>query len=176
MALNLSRNTKVFVSSVNGVTAAGGNVLTVDASSGTNSGHAVGDIITFGTTSGSGTNFKAIVAAVSSGAASEFFIPNNFRGSGYADNDTVTSTASSGSGANPVTRSGSFSATAGSPVRVSVKMPYVGTGGGNYSNIYNQVAINTGSSGSGSRALSVNSGVPSSGTISFSDLYSSIGS
>ena len=81
---------------------------------------------------------------------------------------------SSGSGAGPVTRTGSFSATAGSAVRVSVKMPFVLTP--NYSCIYNQVAINTGSSGSGSRALSVNSGVPSSGTISFSDLYSSIGS
>ena len=81
---------------------------------------------------------------------------------------------SSGSGAGPVTRTGSFSATAGSAVRVSVKMPFVLTP--NDSCIYNQVAINTGSSGSGSRALSVNSGVPSSGTISFSDLYSSIGS
>ena len=100
MALNLSRNTKVFVSSVNGVTAAGGNVLTVDAIAGTNSGHAVGDILTFGTTNGSGTGFKCIVAAVSSGAVSEVFIPNNFRGTGYADNNTVTSTASTGSGAN----------------------------------------------------------------------------
>ena len=100
MALNLSRNTKVFVSSVNGVTSAGGNVLTVDAIAGTNSGHAVGDIITFGTTNGSGTGFKCIVAAVSGGAVSEVFIPNNFRGTGYADNNTVTSTASTGSGAN----------------------------------------------------------------------------
>ena len=79
---------------------------------------------------------------------------------------------SSGSGASPVTRNGSFSATAGSPVRVSVKMPYVGT----YSCIYNSVAINTGSSGSGSRALSVNSSVPASGTITFSNLYGAIGS
>lgn len=100
MALNLSRNTKVFVSSVNGVTAAGGNVVTVDAISGTNTNHAVGDILTFGTTSGSGTNFKCIVAAVNSGAVTEVYIPNNFRGSGYADDDTVTSTASSGSGDN----------------------------------------------------------------------------
>jgi hypothetical protein len=100
MALNLSRNTKVFVSSVNGVTAAGGNVLTVDAKSGTNSGHAIGDILTFGTTNGSGTGFKAIVANVDSGEATEFFIPNNFRGTGYANDNTVTSTASTGSGAN----------------------------------------------------------------------------
>ena len=100
MALNLSRNTKVFVSSVNGVTSAGGNVVTVDVIGGTNTNHAVGDIITFGTTSGSGTGFKCIVAAVSGGAVSEVFIPNNFRGTGYADDDTVTSTASSGSGDN----------------------------------------------------------------------------
>ena len=101
MALNLSRNTKVLVSSVNGVTSAGGNVATLGASlSGTNSGHAVGDIITFGTTNGSGTGFKAIVAAVNSGAVTEVYIPNNFRGTGYATSNTVTSTASSGSGAN----------------------------------------------------------------------------
>ena len=100
MALNLSRNTKVFVSSVNGVHASGGSVNTVDAIAGTNSGHAVGDVITFGTTNGSGTGFKCIVAAVSSGAVTEVYIPNNFRGTGYADNNTVTSTASSGSGAN----------------------------------------------------------------------------
>ena len=99
MALNLSRNTKVFVSSVNGVHASGGSVNTVDAIAGTNSGHAVGDVITFGTTNGSGTGFKCIVAAVSSGAVTEVYIPNNFRGTGYADNNTVTSTASTGSGA-----------------------------------------------------------------------------
>ena len=101
MALNLSRNTKVFVSSVNGVTSAGGNVQSIDGSiSGTNTNHAVGDIITFGTTSGSGTGFKAIVKDVSSGAVVDVFIPNNYRGTGYADNDTVTSTASTGSGDN----------------------------------------------------------------------------
>ena len=100
MALNLSRNTKVFVSSVNGVHASGGSVKTVDAIAGTNTNHAVGDVITFGTTNGSGTGFKCIVAAVSSGAVTEVYIPNNFRGTGYADNNTVTSTASSGSGYN----------------------------------------------------------------------------
>lgn len=100
MALNLSRNTKVFVSSVNGVTSAGGNVVTVDAIGGTNTNHAVGDVLTFGTTDGSGTNFKCIVAAVTAGAVTEVYIPNNFRGSGYADDDTVTSTASTGSGDN----------------------------------------------------------------------------
>ena len=99
MALNLSRNTKVFVSSVNGVHASGGSVKTVDVIAGTNSGHAVGDVLTFATTNGSGTGFKCIVAAVNSGAVTEVYIPNNFRGAGYADNNTVTSTATTGSGA-----------------------------------------------------------------------------
>ena len=105
MALNLSRNTKVFVSSVNGVPAAGGGVLSVDNISGTNSGHAVGDIITFATSSGSGTGFKCIVAAVSSGAITEVYIPNNYRGTGFVDNETVTLDANgstTGSGANGV--------------------------------------------------------------------------
>ena len=54
MALNLSRNTKVFVSSVNGVGATGG-VKTCHVST-AGSGYAVGDIVTLGTTSGSGVN------------------------------------------------------------------------------------------------------------------------
>ena len=98
MALNLSRNTKVFVSSVNGVHASGGSVQTVDAIGGTNTNHAVGDVVTMGTTSGSGTGLKVIVAAVNSGAVTEVYIPNNFRGSGFVDNETATSTGSSGSG------------------------------------------------------------------------------
>ena len=44
MALNLSRNTKVFVSSVNGCGATGG-VLTCHVST-AGSGYAVGDIVT----------------------------------------------------------------------------------------------------------------------------------
>ena len=100
MALNLSRNTKVFVSSVNGVHASGGSVNTLDLFSGVNENHAVGDVITFGTTSGSGTGLKAIVAAVNSGKVTELYLPNNFRGSGFVDNETATSTASSGSGTN----------------------------------------------------------------------------
>ena len=100
MALNLSRNTKVFVSSVNGVHASGGSVKTVDAIGGTNTNHAVGDVVTMGTTSGSGTGFKVIVAAVNSGAVTEVYIPNNFRGSGFVDNETATSTGSTGSGDN----------------------------------------------------------------------------
>ena len=98
MALNLSRNTKVFVSSVNGVHASGGSVNTLDLFSGVNANHAVGDVITFGTTSGSGAGLKAIVAAVNSGKVTELYLPNNFRGSGFVDNETATSTASSGSG------------------------------------------------------------------------------
>lgn len=108
MALNLSRNTKVFISTVNGVSANGGNVKTIDGATGitgTNTGHAVGDILTFGgANSGTGTGFKAIVAAISGGGstgpATEIYIPNNFRGSGYTAADTITSSASTGGGTN----------------------------------------------------------------------------
>jgi len=93
MALNLSRNTKVFVSSVNGVHRLGGSIVTLDGFT-AGSAYAVGDVITLGTTSGSGTGAKCIVAAVDgSGGVTEVYIPNNFRGTGYADNDTVTATA-----------------------------------------------------------------------------------
>lgn len=97
MALNLSRNTKVFVSSVNGVHASGGSIKTLDGFT-AGSNHAVGDVITLATTSGSGSGAKCIVAAVSSGGVTEVYVPNNFRGTGYADNDTVTQSATSGSG------------------------------------------------------------------------------
>jgi len=93
MALNLSRNTKVFVSSVNGVHASGGSVQTLDTIGGTNTNHAVGDVVTFGTTQHSGTGLKVIVAAVSGGAVTEVYIPNNFRGTGFVDNEICTSTA-----------------------------------------------------------------------------------
>ena len=91
MALNLSRNTKVFVSSVNGVTAAAGGVLTCHVSTpGTN--YAVGDIVTF--TGGSGSGFKCIVKAITGGGAdgpvSEIYVPNNFRGTAYAASETLT--------------------------------------------------------------------------------------
>ena len=59
MALNLSRNTKVFVSSVNGVHTAGGCAVSFDTITG-GSGHAVGDIITCN------DKVKVIVKAVSS--------------------------------------------------------------------------------------------------------------
>jgi hypothetical protein len=97
MALNLSRNTKVFVSSVNGVHASGGCVKTIDVIGGVNASHAVGDIVTFN------KSFKAIVAAVTSGRATSFYLPNNFRGTGIADNEVLTSSATSGSGTNGLT-------------------------------------------------------------------------
>ena len=97
MALNLSRNTKVFVSSVNGVHVSGGSVKTIDVIGGTNASHAVGDIVTFN------KGFKAIVAAVTSGRATSLYLPNNFRGTGIADNEVLTSSATSGSGTNGLT-------------------------------------------------------------------------
>ena len=97
MALNLSRNTKVFVSSVNGVHTAGGCAVALDGFTG-GSGHAVGDILTLGTESASGDQLKVIVKAVNSGAVTEVYLPNNFRGHGFADNETATQSATTGSG------------------------------------------------------------------------------
>jgi len=95
MALNLSRNTKVFVSSVNGVGATGGVKTCHVTTAGT--AYAVGDIVTLGTTSGSGVDFKCIVASITGGASTgpvaTINIPNNFRGSAFAAADTATETA-----------------------------------------------------------------------------------
>ena len=97
MALNLSRNTSVFVSTGNGVHASGGSVVSLDNFGSGGSGYAVGDVITMGTTSGTGSGLRVIVATVNSGAVTSVAIPNNFRGTGYADNDTVTGTLNNGS-------------------------------------------------------------------------------
>jgi len=95
MALNLSRNTKVFVSSVNGVGSTGG-VKTCHVTT-AGSGYAVGDIVTLGTTSGSGVNFKCIIASItgggSTGPVASVYVPNNFRGSGFAVDETATESA-----------------------------------------------------------------------------------
>jgi hypothetical protein len=93
MALNLSRNTKVFVSSANGVPTAGGGILTAYVST-KGSGYAVGDIVTLGTTSGSGANAKCIVLSIGgSGAVESIAIPNNFRGNGFVVDETATESA-----------------------------------------------------------------------------------
>jgi hypothetical protein len=95
MALNLSRNTKVFVSSVNGVGATGGVKTCHVTTAGT--GYAVNDIVTLGTTSGSGANFKCIVASISGGGSTgpvtSIHVPNNFRGSGFVVDETAQETA-----------------------------------------------------------------------------------
>ena len=95
MALNLSRNTKVFVSSVNGVGATGGVKTCHVTTAGT--GYAVGDIVTLGTTSGSGTGFKCIVASItggsSTGPVATINIPNNFRGAAFVVDETSTESA-----------------------------------------------------------------------------------
>ena len=93
MALNLSRNTKVFVSSANGIPTAGGGMLTAYVST-KGTGYAVGDIVTLGTTSGSGANAKCIVLSISgSGAVETVAIPNNYRGNGFVADETATETA-----------------------------------------------------------------------------------
>ena len=95
MALNLSRNTKVFVSSVNGVGPTGGVKTCHVTTAGT--GYAVGDIVTLGTTSSNGVDFKCIVASItgggSTGPVATINIPNNFRGSAFAVDETATETA-----------------------------------------------------------------------------------
>jgi len=95
MALNLSRNTKVFVSSVNGVGATGGVKTCHVTTAGT--AYAVGDIVTLGTTSGSGTGFKCIVASITGGSATgpvaSVYVPNNFRGAAFAVDETATESA-----------------------------------------------------------------------------------
>jgi len=93
MALNLSRNTKVFVSSANGIPTAGGGILTAYVST-AGTGYAVGDIVTLGTTSASGANAKCIVLSIGgSGAVATVAIPNNFRGNGFVVNETALETA-----------------------------------------------------------------------------------
>jgi len=97
MALNLSRNTKVFVSSKNGTGATGGIRTAHISAKGT--GYAVGNVVTLTSGSGGGTNAKCIVLTVNSGAVETIAIPNNFRGSGHftaaadATKGTLTETA-----------------------------------------------------------------------------------
>jgi hypothetical protein len=112
MALNLSRNTKVFVSSVNGCNPADGvkgGIKNGKITAG-GTGYAVGDIITCDTTSGTGEDAKFIVKAVSSGVVTKVAMPNNCKGkkfivgetAGQATNAVVTgadhSVTSSGEG------------------------------------------------------------------------------
>jgi len=60
--------------------------------------HAVGDVLTLGTTSGSGTGLKVVVNAVNSGAVTSVALINNFRGTAFVNNETATQTASTGTG------------------------------------------------------------------------------
>ena len=90
MALNLSRNTKVFVSSVNGVPAAGGQFLTGYISAG-GSNYAVGDRLEFsGASAGTGCNFTGIVETVSSGAVTKLNINSNGIGNGITASEALT--------------------------------------------------------------------------------------
>jgi len=96
MALNLSRNTKVFVSTVNGVNATGaGGLIAVDTVT-AGSGYAAGDVITL--TGGSGSGAKVVVTGASGGAVTKVAVMNNFRGTGHSDSQAFTQSATSGSG------------------------------------------------------------------------------
>ena len=95
MALNLSRNTQVFISTVNGVHTSGGGAIEVDNITG-GSNHAVGDVITVGT---GASAIKVVVTAVNSGAVTACTLTNNGRGSGAkVDNADLTQSATSGGG------------------------------------------------------------------------------
>ena len=90
MALNLSRNTKVFVSSVNGVPAAGGQLLTGYISAG-GSNYVAGDRVEFsGATNGTAVNCTGIVETVSSGAVTKLNIPSNGIGNGIDASEALT--------------------------------------------------------------------------------------
>ena len=97
MALNLSRNTQVFISTVNGVHTSGAGLIEVDNIT-AGSGHAIGDVITIGS---GGTAAKVIVTAVDgSGGVTAVTLTNNGRGQGNAgtDNADLAQSATSGSG------------------------------------------------------------------------------
>ena len=91
MALNLSRNTKVFVSQVNGCNPADGVKGGIKngriTAGGTN--YNVGDIITCDTTSQTGEDAKFIVKAVNSGAVTKVAMPNNCKGKKFIVTETA---------------------------------------------------------------------------------------
>ena len=91
MALNLSRNTKVFVSSVNGCNPVDGVKGGIKNGKITNggTGYAVGDIITCDTTSGTGEDAKFIVKAVNSGVVTKVAMPNNCKGKKFIATETA---------------------------------------------------------------------------------------
>jgi hypothetical protein len=84
MALNLSRNTKVFVSSVNGVPEAGGQLLTGYIST-VGTGYAAGDRLEFS------KNFTGIAESVDgSGGVTKLNIPSNGIGNGITASEELT--------------------------------------------------------------------------------------
>jgi hypothetical protein len=100
MALNLSRNTKVFVSSVNGVVAnsnaSRGGVKSITTLAGTSSGtYAVGDVLTLQGATNS-DEMKVIVKTVSGSDVESVYIPNNFRGNNFTDGENLSQTATTG--------------------------------------------------------------------------------
>jgi len=83
MALNLSRNTKVFVSSVNGVPTAGGQFLTGYIST-AGTGYVAGDRLEFS------NNFTGIAETVSSGGVTKLNINSNGIGDSIAASAELT--------------------------------------------------------------------------------------
>lgn len=115
MALNLSRETKVYLSKVNGVPTHtnGKGILKAALTTGGTSGYEVGDILVQSGSDGNGTGARFVVAAVSSGAVTQIFIPNNGRGQNHSNGDVLTFAAGTnvkGEG-NSATMSGSVTCT-----------------------------------------------------------------
>jgi hypothetical protein len=106
MALNLSRNTKVFVSSVNGVHADGGQFKTGYISA-AGSNYDVGDRVNFVDAGGTGVNILGIVMTAPSNGIGTLAIPGNGSGNAWVASDEagdttnfkVDGSASGGTGA-----------------------------------------------------------------------------
>lgn len=91
--------------------------------------------------------------------------------SGDTDAYASQTLGSSGAGGAVVVRTGTFSVTAGSTYRLTITLPY----SGGYSNIYNLVAIapsiESDFSDASRTMTGLNSSVPTSGTITFANMY-----
>jgi len=114
MALNLSRETRVYLSKANGVHASGSGIKTASVTSGGTSGYKVGDVLVQSGTDGSGTGARFRVAAVSSGVVTHVFVPNNGRGSGHAASDVITCAAGGNTSIDSSTLVGDVTVTVGS--------------------------------------------------------------
>jgi hypothetical protein len=176
MALNLSRNTKVFISSVNGVPTEGGQFLTGYVSAG-GANYVEGDRLKFN--GGSGADFSAIAHTVSSGAITKVAINGNGIGKSITDSDEMTEltahttagVASSGSGCTvEVVTSGSTTAVTSEGSRIATGR-FIGNG--NAANTFRVGVLDGYSFSQGSESTDVTiseaGATPSRGSKRFND-------